>query len=117
LASGEEIQQALRAFVAKWSGYAGSERAAGQICTNETIGLTTLYNAADEGAWTDLKALPKELDEAVVDCYVWPRSAAQYAAELVRLLTERNREIAEDARPYDPFGDFDRLDHAMTDRT
>jgi hypothetical protein len=24
--------------------------------------------------------------------------------ELVRLLTERNREIVEDGRPYDPFG-------------
>jgi hypothetical protein len=82
-----------------------------EICTSEGIGLTTLYNAVDEGAWADLKALHEELDEAVVDCYGWPRSAAQDAGELVRLLTERNREIVEDARPYDAFGDLDRLDH------
>jgi hypothetical protein len=75
LASGEEIQQALRAFVAKWSGYTGSERAEAQTYLNELF-----------------------------SCYGWPRSAAQDAGELVRLLTERNREIVEDARPYDPFG-------------
>jgi hypothetical protein len=75
-----------------------------EICTTENIGLTKLYNAVDEGAWTDLKALHRELDEAVVDCYGWPRAAAQDPAELVRLLTERNREIVEDDRPYDPFG-------------
>ena len=75
-----------------------------EICTTEQIGLTKLYNAVDEGAWTDLKALHKELDEAVIDCYGWPKAVAQDAAELVRLLTERNREIVEDGRPYDPFG-------------
>jgi hypothetical protein len=75
-----------------------------EICTTEQIGLTTHCNAVDEGAWADLKVLHKELDEAVVDCYGWPRSAAQDAAELVRLLIERNREIIEDARPHDPFG-------------
>ena len=75
-----------------------------EICTTEQIGLTTLYNAVDEGAWTDLLALHKSLDEAVVDCYGWPRSTAQDAKELVRRLTERNREITEEGRAYDPFG-------------
>jgi len=74
-----------------------------EICGGEQIGLTTLYNAVDEGAWTDLKALHKALDEAVVDCYGWPRSAAQDAKELVRRLTELNREITEDGRAYAPF--------------
>lgn len=74
-----------------------------EICTTEQIGLTKLYNAVDEGAWTDLKALHRELDEAVVDCYGWPKSVAQGDAELVRLLTERNREIVEGGRPYAPF--------------
>jgi hypothetical protein len=74
-----------------------------EICTTENIGLTKLYNAVDEGAWTDLVALHRELDEAVVDCYGWPTAVAQDDAELVRLLTERNREIVEDGRPYAPF--------------
>jgi len=75
-----------------------------EICATEQIGLTKLYNAVDEGAWTDLTALHRELDEAVVDCYGWPRSVAQDDAALVRLLTERNREIVEGGRPYAPFG-------------
>jgi hypothetical protein len=75
-----------------------------EICTSEQIGLTKLYNAVDDGAYADLTALHRELDEAVADCYGWPRSIAQDDAELVRRLTERNREIAEGSRPYDPFG-------------
>lgn len=75
-----------------------------EICTSEQIGLTKLYNAVDEGAWADLTALHKELDEAVADCYGWPRSMAQDDKELVRLLTERNREIVESGRAYAPFG-------------
>jgi hypothetical protein len=39
----------------------------------------------------------------MVDCYGWPHSVAQGAPELVRLLTERNREIVEGGRPYAPF--------------
>ena len=75
-----------------------------EICTSKQIGLTKLYNAVDEGAWTDLKALHKELDVAVAACYGWPAAVAQDDAELVRRLTERNREIVEGAREYDPFG-------------
>jgi hypothetical protein len=75
-----------------------------EICATEQIGLTKLYNAVDEGAWTDLKVLHRELDEAVVDCYGWPKTVAQDDAELVRLLTERNREIVEEGRAYAPFG-------------
>jgi hypothetical protein len=74
-----------------------------EICTSEQIGLTKLYNTVDEGAYTDFKALHRELDEAVADCYGWPRSIAQDDPELVRRLTERNRVVAEGSRPYDPF--------------
>ena len=69
----------------------------------EQIGLTKLYNAVDEGAWTDLKALHRELDEAVVVCYGWPKAVAQDPVELVARLTERNREISEGGREYAPF--------------
>lgn len=74
-----------------------------EICAAEQIGLTKLYNAVDDGAWTDLKALHRELDEAVADCYGWPRSIAQDDAEIVRRLTALNRDIAEGRREYAPF--------------
>ena len=74
-----------------------------EICTTENIGLTKLYNAVDEGAWTDLTALHRELDEAVVACYGWPASVAQDDREIVRRLTELNREITEGRREYAPF--------------
>ena len=67
-------------------------------------GLNKLYNLMDDGAFTDLKALHLALDRAVVAAYGWPESVAQDGPELVRLLTERNREITEGARSYAPFG-------------
>jgi hypothetical protein len=74
-----------------------------EICQQEQIGLTTLYNAADEGAWADLTALHRELDVAVAACYEWPAAVAQDDDELVRRLTALNREITEGARAYAPF--------------
>ena len=74
-----------------------------EICLAENIGLTTLYSAVDEGAYTDLSALHRELDEAVADCYGWPKAVAQDDRELVRRLTELNRAIATGERPYTPF--------------
>jgi hypothetical protein len=90
----ERVAEASRSLLARRT----------EICTAEQIGLTKLYNAMDEGARTDPKRLHKNLDEAVVDCYGWPRAVAQDARELVRLLTERNREIVEGGRAYAPFG-------------
>ncbi len=74
-----------------------------ELCLERNVGLTKLYNTMDEGAFADLKALHRELDEAVADCYGWPRSIAQDDKELVSRLTELNRQIAEDERNYDPF--------------
>ncbi len=74
-----------------------------EICLAEQIGLTKLYNLVDDGAYTDLKALHRELDVAVAGCYGWPASVAQDDAELVSRLTALNREIAEGRRPYAPF--------------
>ena len=74
-----------------------------ELCAEHQVGLTRLYNLMDEGAFTDLKALHLALDRAVVAAYGWPESIAQDGAELVRLLTERNKEIAEGPRPYAPF--------------
>ena len=75
-----------------------------ELCAEHQIGLTKLYNLMDDGAFTDLKALHLALGRAVAAAYGWPESVAQDGPELVRLLTERNREISEGVRPYAPFG-------------
>jgi hypothetical protein len=46
-----------------------------EICAENSIGLTALYNLVDDGAYTGLKALHAELDEAVVAVYGWHRPA------------------------------------------
>ncbi|WP_248583034.1 DNA methyltransferase [Nocardioides sp. InS609-2] len=89
----ERVAEASRALLSRRT----------EICAGEQIGLTKLYNAVDEGAWADLKALHRELDEAVTDCYGWPSAVAQDTDELVRRLTDLNREISEGGRPYSPF--------------
>lgn len=74
-----------------------------EICADENFGLTKLYNLVDDGAYTDLKKLHKQLDEAVAACYGWPKSAAEDAPEIVRRLTALNKEISEGTRQYSPF--------------
>lgn len=73
-----------------------------EICLQEQIGLTALYNAMDEGAWTDLAYVHRQLDEAVAACYGWPASLAQDDREIVRRLLELNQDISTGARSYDP---------------
>lgn len=75
----------------------------GELCMSHNLGLTRLYNLMDEGAFEDLRALHKELDEAVAQCYGWPKSSAQNDEDLVVRLSALNKEIAEGARPYTPF--------------
>ena len=75
-----------------------------EICVERQIGLTTLYNEVDEGAYADLADLHRQLDEAVAEAYGWPRSVAHDADETNRRLLELNREIAAGKRSYDPFG-------------
>jgi len=47
-----------------------------EICLEQNIGLTKLYNQMDDGAWKDLRDLHRELDEAVAVAYGWPKSVA-----------------------------------------
>ena len=75
-----------------------------ELCIEHNLGLTKLYNLMDDGAFIDLAALHKSLDVAVAAAYRWPAGVAQDAAELVRRLTELNRQISEGERPYNPFG-------------
>lgn len=74
-----------------------------ELCVQLQAGLTKLYNAMDEGAYTDLKQLHRQLDESVAAAYGWPAAVAQDDQELVRRLTQLNREIAEGQRAYQPF--------------
>ncbi len=85
-----------------------------ELCLEHNVGLTKLYNAMDEGAYADLKALHREVDEAVADCYGWPKSVAQSDKELVARLTELNRQIVEGERDYDPFAFLDEAPAATT---
>lgn len=75
----------------------------GEICLQENIGLTKLYNQVDDGAWTDLRDLHVELDEAVAVAYGWPTSVAHDSDESNRRLLELNRAIAAGEIEYDPF--------------
>ena len=74
-----------------------------EICLERQIGLTHLYNELDEGAYADLAALHRKLDEAVCAAYGWPRSIAGDPDETNARLLALNQEIAAGERPYDPF--------------
>lgn len=80
-----------------------------QLCIEHELGLTKLYNLMDEGGFTDLAKLHRELDISVAAAYGWPASVAQDPAELVRRLTELNRQIATGERNYHPFPDSAEL--------
>jgi hypothetical protein len=75
----------------------------GGICRDEQLGLTAVYNAMDDGAYTDLAKLHRRLDDAVAACYGWPKNVAQDDAELVRRLRALNQEITEGERSYGLF--------------
>lgn len=72
-------------------------------CVEEQIGLTTLYNRVDAGAYTDVRDAHVALDRAVVAAYGWPVSVAQNDAELVRRLYDLNQRIARGEVEYHPF--------------
>lgn len=72
------------------------------------IGLTTLYNRADDGAHLDLVALHDALDQAVLRAYGWPLRLAKRTDEaedeLLTALHEANHVIADgERRGYEAF--------------
>ncbi len=72
-------------------------------CEDRQIGLTTLYNQMDDGAWEELRDLHNALDRAVADAYGWPARLAADPLESNRRLAELNRSIAAGERAYAPF--------------
>lgn len=73
------------------------------IAAERELGLTALYNSMDEGAYEDLANIHRKLDEAVAECYGWPKAIAHDAVETNRRLLELNQRIARSEIPYTPF--------------
>jgi hypothetical protein len=94
-------QPAQREAVSETAGAVIARRS--EICLERQIGLTTLYNEVDDGAYRDLRDLDVALDEAVAAAYGWPSSAAHDSQESNRLLLELNRAITAGEVEYDPF--------------
>lgn len=67
-------------------------------------GLTAVYNAMDDGAFTDLRDAHRRLDEAVCRSYGWEVSVLADREEIVNRLYQLNAKIAADPSDYDPFG-------------
>lgn len=76
-----------------------------ELCIEHNLGLTKLYNAMNDGAFTDLRDLHQSVDEAITDCYGWPRKIAQDDEHLTSRLRELNQEIVTGIRPYAPWLD------------
>lgn len=67
-----------------------------EVCQAAGIGMTTLYNSLDEGAYADLRELHAELEAAVADAYGWPMGLE--AAERNARLLDLNRRMTTGGR-------------------
>lgn len=74
------------------------------ITVREGIGLTAFYNAVDEGAWQQVAKLHRELDEAVLAAYGYPRALRDDPLELKARLAGLHADIEAGRRVYTPFG-------------
>ncbi len=90
----EHVAQLSRAVIARRQ----------EICADRQIGLTTLYNEVDDGAYSDLRRLHHDLDVAVAACYGWSAATAADPDDANRRLLELNRQIAAGELEYAPFG-------------
>jgi hypothetical protein len=73
----------------------------GELCLGAGIGLTELYNRADDGAFAQLRALHESLDAAVASAYGWPDEARADDAVLARLI-ELSQAVAAGRQRYAP---------------
>ncbi len=73
------------------------------ITVRESIGLTALYNAVDEGAWQEVPALHKRLDEAVLAAYGYPARLRDDRLELKARLAKLHADIDAGRERYAPF--------------
>ncbi len=78
-----------------------------EICRERQIGLTTLYNQVDDGAFAELSDLHRALDESVALAYGWPRAIAHDSTESNARLLALNEEVASGELRYAPFATED----------
>lgn len=73
------------------------------LCLEHEIGLTTLYNRADDGAFDALRSLHHDLDLAVVEAFRWEPDVLADLRERNRRLYALNASIVSGAVAYTPF--------------
>ena len=73
------------------------------LCREHEIGLTALYNAVDDGAFTALREAHRALDLAVVSAYDWSSALLEDVRARNRALFERNAAILAGELEYSPF--------------
>lgn len=73
------------------------------ICLEEQIGLTQLYNAVDDGAWTEIARLHRRLDAAVASAYGWTAAVLDDPLEVRRRLADLHGAISAGEVAYAPF--------------
>jgi hypothetical protein len=90
-----------RSDIAAWAAKIIQRRS--DLCQEETVGLTKLYNLVDDGAYADLAKLHRSLDEAVAAAYGWPKTVAHDAKQTNPRLLALNEAIRDGATHYAPF--------------
>ncbi len=73
------------------------------LCREHDIGLTALYNAVDDGAFTALRDAHRSLDLAVVSAYDWPSGLLDDVRARNRRLFDLNAAVLAGAVEYSPF--------------
>ncbi len=72
------------------------------ICIENELGLTDFYNQVDDGAWSEISNLHRQLDETVTRAYGWKPTIAHDPVEIKARLAELHASISSEAQ-YDPF--------------
>lgn len=93
------VEQAARDVVAERSKACAKLLEQGR----RVAGLTAAYNAMDEGAFRDLRAAHKRLDEAVCRSYGWPISTLTDRTKMLGRLYNLNSTTAAAPGSYAPF--------------
>jgi restriction-modification enzyme MmeI-like protein len=73
------------------------------LCVEADVGLTTLYNRLDEGAYDELRTLHRELDLAVIAAFGWEASVLEDVRERNLRLYDLNARTLSGDLPYTPF--------------
>lgn len=116
-----ELRQRLKAFADRWSAWTGSEKSEAIPFLIELLECYGTHrdetgvqfevkspsgfidNEVDDGAYADLRAMHRALDQAVSAAYEWPGSVAFDPEDSNRRLLELNRRIVAGELHYDPF--------------